>query len=208
MSASLPPLRTLPWHLRYRSGSRLATFGRKLLIRMTHTHCRVEFLGPVRLGPGFALDIPDRGTFTVGPAVDFRRGFVCEISGDGRVTIGAGTTFTSNTLVQCTTSIDIGEHCNFGQSTQIVDGNHRFRDPDRPVREQGYDFRPIVIGDDVWVFGKSTVVHTIGERAIIGSNSVVTRPVPAFCLAAGAPAQVVEYFGPPDARPAGIPDDV
>jgi acetyltransferase-like isoleucine patch superfamily enzyme len=202
------PLREIPWRVRYRAGERIATEARKLVIRLTHRHCHVEFQGRVRLGPGFALDIPGQGSFIVGPGVDFRRGFVCEISGTGRVRIGAGTTFTSSCLIQCSTSIDIGEGCNFGQSTQIVDGNHRFRDPDVPMLEQGYDFRPIVIGAGVSVLSKCTIVNSIGERAYIGANSVVTREIPPFCLALGAPARVVEYFGRPELRPPDLPPGV
>jgi acetyltransferase-like isoleucine patch superfamily enzyme len=202
------PVRKIPWQLRYRAGDRIATGARKLVIRLSHQQSHVEFKGPVRLGPGFALDIPDRGTFIVGPGVDFRRDFVCEISGDGRVTIGAGTTFTSSCLIQCSTSVDIGEACNFGQSTQIVDGNHRFRDPDVPMLAQGYDFRPIVIGAGVSVLSKCTIVNSIGERAYIGANSVVTREIPPFCLAVGAPARAIEYFGPPERRPPDLPPGV
>jgi acetyltransferase-like isoleucine patch superfamily enzyme len=29
----------------------------------------------------------------------------------------------------------------------------------------------------------------------------VTKPVPAYCFAAGAPARVIEYFGKPEDRP-------
>ena len=198
----------LPWRVRYLWGPRLLSEQRRLLIRATHRHCHVEFQGPVRLGPGFHLEIPNAGSFIVGPGVDFRRGFVCEIVGNGRVSIGPGTTFTSHCLIQCSTSIDIGQGCNFGQSTQIVDGNHRFRDPDVPMLAQGYDFRSIVIGDGASVLSKCTIVNSIGERALIGANSVVTRPIPAFCLALGSPARVVEYFGPPELRPADLPGSV
>lgn len=195
-------LRKVPWHLRYRTGAGLASAARRLAIRATHLHCTVEFRGPVHLGPGFELQIADRGTLLVGPGVDFRRGFVCEIAGDGRVEIGAGSIFTSHALVQCTTSIKIGRRCVFGQSTMIADGNHRFRQPDLHMLDQGYDFRPIVIGDGAAVMSKCTIVSDIGERAMIGANSVVTRPIPPYSLAAGAPAQVIEHFGPPGARPA------
>jgi acetyltransferase-like isoleucine patch superfamily enzyme len=197
-------LARLPWELRYVHAGRLATFARKIAIQATHRHCRIEFQGPVRLGPGFALDVPDQGTLVVGPGVDFRRGFVCEISGQGRVTIGAGTLFTASAMIQCTTSVDIGRRCMFARDVLIVDGNHRFRDPDVPVAAQGYDYRPITIGDDAAVMASSTVIADIGEHAFVGANSVVTRPIPDFCLAVGAPARVVEYFGPPDRRPAGL----
>ena len=194
-------LRKVPWHLRYRVGAKAASDLRRLLVTATHRHCRVEFQGPVRLGPGFTLDIPDQGTLIVGPGVDFRRGFVCEISGKGRVTIGAGSIFTSSALIQCSTTIDIGRRSVFGQALMLADGNHRWRDPDKHLLDQGYDFRPITIGDGVVVTSKCTVLADIGDRAIIGANSVVTKPVPAFCLAAGAPARVVEYYGPADRRP-------
>src|SRR5947199_10037455 len=64
--------RKIPWYLRYRKGAMWASGLRRLSIMATHRHCRVEFQGPVRLGPGFTLDIPDQGTFIVGPGVNFR----------------------------------------------------------------------------------------------------------------------------------------
>ncbi|HET6793772.1 MAG TPA: acyltransferase [Acidimicrobiales bacterium] len=196
--------RRLPWEARYRWGGRVASAGRQLVVRATHRHCRVEFRGPVRLGPGFALDIAGPGTFVVGEAVDFRRGFVCEISGDGRVVIGDRCSFTSNVLIQCSTSIEVGDDCMFAQSVLLVDGAHRFRRHDVPVAAQGYDFRPIRIGHSVAVMAKSTVFADVGDHAMIGAHSVVSRPVPAYTLAVGAPARPVEYFGPGPA-PAGVP---
>jgi acetyltransferase-like isoleucine patch superfamily enzyme len=174
-------------------------------IRATHLHCRVEFQGPVRLGPGFQLDIPDGGTFIVEPGVDFRRGFVCEIAGDGRVVVGAGTVFTSNALLQCSTSIEIGKRCAFGQSVLIVDGFHKYSELDRHWFDQGYEFSPIKIGDGVGVSDKCTIQASVGERSMIASHAAVTRPIPAFSVAAGAPARVVRYFGPDDQRPGKEP---
>ena len=184
------------WRLHHRWGPRAASELRRLVAVTTHRHATVEFRGPVRLGPGFALDIPGNGTLVVGAGVDLRRGFVCEISGEGRVVIGDGTVFTSNALVQCSTSIEIGRRCVFAQSVLIADGNHRFRDADVHVLDQGYDFRPIVIGDGASVMSKGTVLNSIGERAFVAAHSVVTRPVPAYTLVGGAPARPIEYFGP------------
>jgi acetyltransferase-like isoleucine patch superfamily enzyme len=196
--------RKIPWDLRYRFGAKLGSDLRRMSIALTHRHCRVEFQGPVRIGPGFALEIPDRGEFIVGPGVTFRRGFVCEISGTGRVVIGAATTFTSNALIQCSTSIEIGERNAFGQALQIADGSHKFRDPTIPPLEQGYNFRPIKIGDHIMVHSKVTVVADIGDYAVIGANSLVTKDVPPYCLAGGVPARIIEFFGPEERRPVGI----
>jgi acetyltransferase-like isoleucine patch superfamily enzyme len=169
-------------------------------IRATHLHCHVDIGQPARLGPGFSLYIPDNGSFVVEPGVDFRNNFRCDIEGDGKVEIGAGTVFTSNTLIQCSTLVSIGKRCAFGQSTLIVDGFHRYQDHERHWAEQGYDLKPIRIGDGAGISDKCTIQADVGERAMIASGSVVTRPIPPYCLAVGAPARIVRYFGPPERR--------
>jgi acetyltransferase-like isoleucine patch superfamily enzyme len=190
-------LRKAPWAVRHGYGAKVASDLRRLSVVATHRHCHVEFRGPVRLGPGFMLRIPDRGTLVVGAGVEFRHGFVCEISGDGRVTIGDLSCFTSHALVQCSTSIDIGRRCVFGQSALLVDGAHRFRDPNRPIAEQGYDYRPLRIGDGVMVMAKCTIFAGIGDGTVVGAHSVVSRPLPPRCLSLGAPARPVEFFEGP-----------
>jgi len=193
--------REVPWFVGHHSWRRLMSEGRRLVVRATHRHCRVEFRGPVYLGPGFSLEIPGPGTFVVGSGVDFRRGFVCEISGGGRVVIGDGVTFTSHALIQCSTSIEIEDGCTFGQSLSMVDGRHLFRDPDVHLLAMGYDFKPLRIERDATVMGKCTIAANIGRRAVIGAHSLVTRDVPAYTLAAGTPARVIEYFGPGEPPP-------
>jgi acetyltransferase-like isoleucine patch superfamily enzyme len=64
---------------------------------------------------------------------------------------------------------------------------------------QGFTTKgPTRIADNVW-FGANVVITsgvTIGQRCVIGANSVVTRDIPPFSIAAGAPAEVlrrIEY---------------
>lgn len=197
-------MRRVPRRLGYDLGPRAMSALRKRWVLLRNPHATIRFEGPVYLGPGFSLHIPDSGTFVVGPGVEFRRGFRAEVSGEGRLTIGAGSVFTYYVLVQCSTSIEIGERCMFGQSTIVVDGNHRFRDLDRPMLAQGYDFSPIRIADDATVTTKCTIIADLGERCFVGANSVVTRPVPPFTVVAGVPARVVDYFGPPGGEPAEL----
>jgi acetyltransferase-like isoleucine patch superfamily enzyme len=178
----------------------VASWLRLMSIRATHLHCNVDIGQPVRLGPGFRLYIPDDGSFVVESGVDFRSNFRCDIDGNGRVEIGSGTVFTSNTLIQCSTLVSIGKRCGFGQSTLIVDGNHRYQDHERHWADQGYDFRPIHIGDGAGISDNCTIRADVGERAMVASGSVVNRPIPPYCLAVGAPARVVRYFGPPDRK--------
>jgi acetyltransferase-like isoleucine patch superfamily enzyme len=193
-------LRDIPRVVGYYRGPRLMSWLRKRWVLLRHPHADIRFGPGVYLGPGFSLHIPRSGTFVAGAGVEFRRSFRAEVEG-GRIVIGAGSVFTYYVLMQCTTSIEVGERCMFGQSTIVVDGNHRFRDLDRPMLEQGYDFTPVRIGDDATITTKCTIMADVGERAFIGANSVVTRPVPPFTVAVGAPAKPIEYFGPQDREP-------
>jgi acetyltransferase-like isoleucine patch superfamily enzyme len=198
-------LRRLPVSIGYYRGPKLASEIRRRWLLLRHPHVDIRFEGPVYLGPGFSLHAPHGGSFLVGPAVEFRRGFRAELAGpESRISIGAGTRFTYSVLVQCGTTIDVGERVMFGQSTMVVDGNHRFRDLTRPMLAQGYDYRPLEIADDVTITTKCTIINSIGTRAFIGANSVVTRPIPAYTVAAGVPARVLDYFGPPGEEPAEL----
>jgi acetyltransferase-like isoleucine patch superfamily enzyme len=194
-------LRELPRAIGYRRGPLLMSELRRRWVLLRHPHADIRFDGPVYLGPGFSLHVPHGGRFVVGPNVEFRRGFRAEVEGEGRIAIGAGSVFTYSVLMQCTTSIDVGERCIFAQSAIVVDGQHRFRDLERPVAEQGFDFRPVRIGDDALILSKSTIMADVGRRAVVGANAVVTKPVPDYCVAVGVPARVVEYFGPPGGEP-------
>ena len=192
--------RSLVWRS-YHRWPLVASELRRWWLRVRHPHVDFRFEGPVYLGPGFSLHAPDPCTFAVGPGVEFRRGFRCELSQGAEFRVGAGSVFAYNTIVQCSTTIAVGARCAFGQAAMLVDGSHRFRDLDRPMLAQGYDFRPLCIGDDVMVSAKCTVIADLGDRAFVAANSVVTQPVPAFCLAAGVPATIRDYFGPPGGEP-------
>jgi acetyltransferase-like isoleucine patch superfamily enzyme len=99
--------------------------------------------------------------------------------------------------------VEIGEHCMLANGCLVTDGAHRFDDPDRPVPWQGFSSKgPTRIGANVWC-GANVVVTsgvTIGERCVIGANSVVTRDIPAFSVAAGAPAEVLRSIDYPARR--------
>ena len=163
----------------------------------------IRFTGPVYLGPGFSLHMPHGGTFIAGPGVEFRRGFRAEVGPEGKIVIGAGCYLTYDVIITCDTTVEIGERCGLGQSTYVSDGSHRFRDLDKPFLEQGYDYRSIRIDDDAQIHSKCTIVNSIGKRSVIGANAVVSRAIPPYCLAAGVPARVIDYFGPAGQEPPG-----
>lgn len=194
----------LLWRMRYAHAAKAAWALRRHALHAMHRHADVRLESPCRIGPGFSLWIPEPATFHSGPGCDFRRDFVCEVGPGGVVDIGPGSVFTSSALLQISTSLTIGRRCIFGQAVMIADGNHRFRDHTQHLLDQGYDFRPLTMGDGAVVMSKCTILASLGEGSVVGAGSVVTTDVPAHCLAVGAPARVVNYFGPPELRPSHV----
>ena len=195
-------IRRLPVSIGYFRGPFLMSALRKRWVHFRNPHADIRFGKGTYLGPGFSLHMPYGGTFITGEAVEFRRNFRAELGGDARIEFGDWAVCTYDVIIQCSTHITIGNHCQFGQNTIILDGNHRHRDLSRPMLEQGYEFRDIVIEDHVAVLSKCTILAGIGTRSIIGANAVVTKPVPAYTVAVGVPARPIDYFGPPKDAPA------
>jgi acetyltransferase-like isoleucine patch superfamily enzyme len=188
-------------------GPILMSWLRKRWLLFRNPHCHIEFQGPVYLGPGFSIHAPHGGHFIVGPGVEFRRGFRAELGApEAVISIGAMTHFTYDVIMLCTTSIAIGRHCGIGQSTLIVDGNHRYFDGDEvaPLR-QGYDYRPLVIADYVSITNKATVMADIGTRTVIGAHAVVTKPMPPYSVVGGVPARVIASHAPTGPEPSAEP---
>jgi acetyltransferase-like isoleucine patch superfamily enzyme len=114
--------------------------------------------------------------------------------GAARVRIGEGSFLNLNVMVASVELVEIGSHCMFANGCFVTDGNHRFDDPGKPVTWQGFTTKgPTRIGDNVWC-GANVVITsgvTVGERSVIGANSVVTTDIPPGSIAAGAPARVL-----------------
>lgn len=169
---------------------------RKRWVLFRNPHATVRFGRGTYVGPGFSLDMPFGGTFITGPGCEFRRNFRAELGAPtAHVEFGPGSSCTYGVVIQCTTSIVVGEGVAIAHAATLVDGSHRFRDLDRPMLAQGYDFRPIRIGDHAAIMSKCTVIADVGERAFVGAGAVVTRPIPPCTVAVGVPARVVEHFG-------------
>ncbi|MDT4921101.1 MAG: hypothetical protein QOI15_2003 [Pseudonocardiales bacterium] len=154
--------------------------------------------GPVH---GNVLEMLRTGRLDIGPHAYFEPG-VWLTSDTGRISIGGGTLVNLNVMIAAVDEVRIGEHCMLANGCLITDGNHRFDDPETPVPWQGFTSKgPVHIGDNVWL-GANVVVTsgvTIGRRAVIGANSVVTQDIPEFSIAAGAPARVLKSVTYPDA---------
>ncbi|MHB8690760.1 MAG: acyltransferase [Solirubrobacteraceae bacterium] len=143
---------------------------------------------------GNVLEALTEGRLTIGAGTLFEPDVWITAPGDARITIGAGTFLNIGVMVAAMELVEIGDHCMFANGCFVTDANHRFDDPTKPITWQGFDSKgPTRIGDNVWCGAHVVVTSgvTIGERCVIGANSVVTTEIPPFSIAAGAPARVL-----------------
>ncbi|MES1990500.1 MAG: acyltransferase [Pseudomonadota bacterium] len=114
---------------------------------------------------------------------------------EGRITIGDHVLISPGTHIVASESISIGHNTMFASGCYISDSDwHDTYDRTKELDKH----RPIVIGENVWL-GVRVIVGkgvTIGDNTIVGAGSVVTKDLPANCIAAGNPARVVRELDP------------
>ena len=138
VSAAAERSAAIAHELAYVRGPALASALRKAWVRLRNPRCEIRFGRGSYLGPGFTFRAAEGGaTLIVGEAVEFRRDVRIELGAGARLEIGDHTHFTYGVVVQCGSTIEIGERCLFAHGVTIVDGNHRFRDPDAPNPRPG-----------------------------------------------------------------------
>jgi len=148
---------------------------------------------------GNVLEALREGRLEIGAHTLLEPGVWITAPGSARIRIGSGTFLNLGVMVAAQDLVEIGDHCMLANGCFITDGNHRFDDPNRPVPWQGFTTKgPTQIQDNVWC-GVNVVVTsgvTIGERSVVGANSVVTTDIPPGSVAVGVPARVlrrIEY---------------
>ena len=143
---------------------------------------------------GNVLEALDDGRLRIGRHTLLEPGCWITVADGGRVTIGEGCFLNLNTMVAAENEVTIGNHVMFANNCFVSDASHRYDDPSKPITWQGFTTKgPTRIGDNCW-FGVGCVVTsgvTIGQRCVVGANSVVTRDLPDGVIAAGAPAKVL-----------------
>ena len=119
-------------------------------------------------------------------------------------------------------TIRIGDRSQLGASCRIepglVVGNDVIMGPEAVIMSSGREFdrvditirkqpptpeRPVTIGDDVWIGTRVTILPgvRIGNQAIIGAASVVTKDVPDRGIVAGNPARLLRFRGDTESHP-------
>lgn len=107
---------------------------------------------------------------------------------NSRLVLGSGF-FNSNIKIRCHEKIEIGENVAISHDVTIMDS-----DAHEGLWEGYKKTEPIKIDNHVWIGTRVTILKgvTVGENAVIGAGSVVTKDVPANTLVAGVPAKVIK----------------
>lgn len=118
-------------------------------------------------------------------------------SGDHSIVIGDGTVIHPGVHIGAVERVEIGRFVLMAAGCYITDHDHDWSDPfDPPISNDRVIVKPTRVCDYAWLGERVMVLKgvTIGERAVIGAGSLVTRDVPPFSVAVGAPARVVKTW--------------
>lgn len=124
---------------------------------------------------------------------------VVAIPNDDKPAISIGNNTSIQHYFHCgaATSVSIGADVLIASRVFITDHDHRYDHPFLSARvSKELRAKPVIINDGAWL-GEGVVVLkgvTIGSRSVIGANSVVSKDIPPFCVAAGNPATIIKQF--------------
>jgi acetyltransferase-like isoleucine patch superfamily enzyme len=119
---------------------------------------------------------------------------------EGRVEIGDKTVMGQECTISAYQHVRIGQQCVIADRAMFIDFDHGVVEVERPIRQQGIYKRDVVVGSNVWVGYGACVLRgvSVGDNAIVGTNSVVTKDVPANAVVAGIPARIIRMREAPE----------
>ncbi len=119
---------------------------------------------------------------------------------EGRVEIGRKTVMGQECTISAYQRIRIGEQCVIADRAMFIDFDHGVVEVERPIRLQGIYKRDVEVGSNVWIGYGACILRgvRVGDNSIVGTNSVVTKDVPANAVVAGIPARVIRMREAPE----------
>jgi acetyltransferase-like isoleucine patch superfamily enzyme len=118
---------------------------------------------------------------------------------EGEVSIGAKTVMGQECTISAYQHVSIGRECIVADRVMLIDFDHGVVEVERPIRLQGIYKRDVRVGHNVWIGYGACILRgvAVGDNSIVGTNTVVTRDIPANAVVAGSPARVVRMRDAP-----------
>ena len=155
--------------------------------------------GLVFFGRNLEVEVSPRGRIEFGRFVWIgdRTKLRCH---EGSIEIGAKTVMGQECTISAYQRVRIGEQCVIADRSMFIDFDHGVVEVERPIRLQGIYKRDVVVGSNVWIGYGACILRgvSVGDNAIVGTNSVVTKDVPANAVVAGIPARVIRMREAPE----------
>lgn len=117
-------------------------------------------------------------------------------SGECELKIGSGSRIGNFNHIYATESIIIGENVLTADHVYISDNLHNYNDILVPILKQSIkQIETVNIGDGTWLGENVCVLGVkIGKNCVVGANSVVTKDIPDYSVAVGAPAKIIKRY--------------
>jgi acetyltransferase-like isoleucine patch superfamily enzyme len=111
---------------------------------------------------------------------------------DAVLTISSGCKIGPYCIFNCGTDIFVGEDTLVAGFCYIQSSNHGIN-KNSLIKNQQHTYGKITVGHDVWLGGHVSVLPgvSIGEGAVVGAKSVVTKNLPSYSISVGIPANVI-----------------
>lgn len=112
------------------------------------------------------------------------------------LTIGDNCSIEHYVHLYCANELRVGNDCMIASGCMVTDNNHGINPIIGRYSSQQLTTKPTVLESNVWLGERVCILAgvTIGQNSIIGANSVVTKSIPANCIAVGLPAKVIKKF--------------
>lgn len=98
--------------------------------------------------------------------------------------------------IYATSSIILQKNVLTADKVYISDNLHNYKDINTPVHSQSIkQLNPVIIGEGSWLCENVCIIGaSVGKQSVIGANSVVTKDIPDYCVAVGAPAIIIKRY--------------
>ncbi len=155
--------------------------------------------GLLFLGRGLGLEVGRKGEIRFGRFVWIGDGSKIRCH-EGVVEIGPKTVIGQECTISAYQRVKIGQQCVIADRAMFIDFDHGVVEVERPIRVQGIYKRDVEVGSNVWIGYGACILRgvRVGDNAIVGTNAVVTKDVPANAVVGGAPARIIRMREAPE----------